>query len=418
MLLECFPPKEIRNVRAAEEKRLLVERIDAEEDEDEKEALMEELAELESRRDEWDDECQVIAPCTHNGLCPMSRHQKHHVKRNTRFGKYEMIGESDHTHNQDDDFSINETGSANNLVQVTDGDDQESEKEEEERLLQELIDQGMDRAELEEMMRLMDSFGDIDEEEDESDNEFDLEDDDKDDGFYEMNTGDAAKSKSTLAQTNVFGSAFCSFVHNFPGGTSRRKGEKFSYIVVQKRRPSTDPNEMQLPKSEDLLDDVDIVDLLSKSVHHVNGLKSELIRMSRRQNAKNDNLSEDEYNKSHHVEQLRTILDEAVRIEDMFLDSTKDELGMELLHGDDRRKGWGRLVRAPIKKKGHILIDYCSGGCTGKGSCNQNFEGLQGRIVRQKVSRGWSARVAPGCYAAARKSRWGGLWPDLSERVP
>jgi hypothetical protein len=33
------------------------------------------------------------------------------------------------------------------------------------------------------------------------------------------------------------------------------------------------------------------------------------------------------------------------------------------------------------------------------------------------VSRGWSARSAPGCYSAARKARWGGLWPDLSERV-
>ncbi len=41
----------------------------------------------------------------------------------------------------------------------------------------------------------------------------------------------------------------------------------------------------------------------------------------------------------------------------------------------------------------------------------------KGRIIRQKVSRGWSARVAPGCYAAARKARWGGFWPDLSEKV-
>ena len=43
--------------------------------------------------------------------------------------------------------------------------------------------------------------------------------------------------------------------------------------------------------------------------------------------------------------------------------------------------------------------------------------GTQGRITRQKISRGWSARAAPGCYSAARKARWGGLWPDMSERV-
>ena len=48
-----------------------------------------------------------------------------------------------------------------------------------------------------------------------------------------------------------------------------------------------------------------------------------------------------------------------------------------------------------------------AGGCSKK--C--------GQIIRQKVSRGWSARVAPGCYSAARKARWGGLWPDLNGRI-
>lgn len=88
----------------------------------------------------------------------------------------------------------------------------------------------------------------------------------------------------------------------------------------------------------------------------------------------------------------------------------------------------GRLIRAPLKRKGHVLLDYCSAGCTAGGcskkkkndwsdSSSTMNDGTQGRIVRQKVSRGWSARAAPGCYSAARKARWGGLWPDLSERV-
>ena len=53
------------------------------------------MQDLEDGRDEWEEECQVIAPCTHNGLCPMSRHQNNHVKKNTRFGKYEMASETE-----------------------------------------------------------------------------------------------------------------------------------------------------------------------------------------------------------------------------------------------------------------------------------------------------------------------------------
>ena len=93
-------------------------------------------------------------------------------------------------------------------------------------------------------------------------------------------------------------------------------------------------------------------------------------------------------------------------------------MGLELLHGEERRKGWGRLIRAPLKRKGHILLDYCSaGGCSKSCGKNGNVDDGKGRIIRQKVSRGWSARVAPGSYSAARKARWGGMWPDLSERT-
>ena len=37
-----------------------------------------------------------------------------------------------------------------------------------------------------------------------------------------------------------------------------------------------------------------------------------------------------------------------------------------------------------------------------------------GRIVRHRISRAAATRVAPGMYVAARKARWGGLWPDVS----
>ncbi|KAL3793208.1 hypothetical protein HJC23_000750 [Cyclotella cryptica] len=423
MLLECFPPREIRNVRTMEEKRSLKERLDGEESEEERDALRIALEELENGHDDWAEECQVLAPCTHNGICPMSRHQKNHVKTNTRFGKYEMASDTDNSAEMTspagrgtDDYT-----DTNNMDESDDENDHGTE-EEEERLMQELVDQGYDREELEEMMRMMASF-----EEEEDDEEDDASDsDDEFSADYDNNEGDdffevdvKARSPSTTAQTDVFGSSFCSFVHNFPGGTTRKKGEKFSYLVVQKRTPSNYLNRKSVVKGEgdDMLNDVDIVDMLAKSVYHVQGLKEELMHMAKLERNRGSTSSNDLYEKSQHVKQLRKILDKAVRIEDEFLESTKDKLGMELLHGDDRRRGWGRLIRAPIKKKGHILLDYCSGGCTGKGGCGSNVDGAHGRITRQKVSRAWSARVAPGCFAAARKARWGGLWPDISERV-
>ena len=138
---------------------------------------------------------------------------------------------------------------------------------------------------------------------------------------------------------------------------------------------------------------------------------------------------------NYHNEQGFTTLQKAAEVEGEYLDSTADSLGLELLNGDDRRRGWGRLVRAPLKRKGHVLLDYCSSGCGGgnNSTCPKRSndddanmsdddgdslpDGTKGRITRQKVSRGWSARAAPGAYSAARKARWGGLWPDLSERV-
>ncbi|KAL7519370.1 hypothetical protein ACHAWX_004137 [Stephanocyclus meneghinianus] len=417
MLLECFPPREIRNVRAMEEKRLLTDRLNLEEGEEEKNALRKALEELENGYNDWAEECQVIAPCTHNGQCPMSRHQKNHVKTNTRFGKYEMASDTD-TSDEMESLSANGTDDYSDTNHMD--ENEHGTEEEEERLMKELVDQGYDREELEEMMRLMGSLEeDDDEDEDASDSDDEFSEDDNDnEGDDFLGVDVKTRSSSTMARTDVFESSFCSFVHTFPGGTSRQKGEKFSYLVVQKRTPSYYSKEALLPKHKgNMLKNVDIVDMLAKSVHHVQGLKEELIHMSKLERRKDGKSSQDLYENSHHVKQLRQILDKAVQLENELLESTKDRLGMDLLHGDDRRRGWGRLIRAPIKKKGHILLDYCSGGCTGKGSCGSNVDGAQGRIIRQKVSRAWSARVAPGCYAAARKARWGGLWPDLSERV-
>ena len=67
----------------------------------------------------------------------------------------------------------------------------------------------------------------------------------------------------------------------------------------------------------------------------------------------------------YHKHELQDLLQRAVKVEENFLESTVDSLGLELLHIDKRRRRWGRLIRALLKKKGHVLVDYCSVGCGG-----------------------------------------------------
>jgi ribosomal protein RSM22 (predicted rRNA methylase) len=183
--------------------------------------------------------------------------------------------------------------------------------------------------------------------------------------------------------------------------------------VVQKRTADLTGEVDAKQHEDDDLKHVDIVDLLAQSVHHALKHKQEYLkkRVSR-------DFDDSDTESSYHEDRSLQILQQAVDLEDKFLDSANDDLGLELLHGDKRRKGWGRLIRAPLKRKGHILLDYCAaGGCGESCTKNSNVNDGRGRIIRQKVSRGWSARVAPGCYGAARKARWGGMWPDLSERT-
>jgi ribosomal protein RSM22 (predicted rRNA methylase) len=468
MLLECCPPPEVRMKR----KKMKVEPITSI---DEKEGidtytLNGLLTEKDSNEDDdtWPEECHVIAPCTHNGTCPMSRHQKNHIKRNARFSRYESAEPKD----QDSDDEVRDD------ARKTDEDD-----DDEEMSFQELLDEwdnmpegqkdelkimlgggdDMSDDEAKAMLEYMESM-DSDEEEDDDEGEDDDSDSDHDsdsletDGvdyeqdYYNIDEGSSKndepssnkeKNPSTMAKTDVFGSSFCSFVHTFPGGTTRRKGEKFAYLVVQKRVPVLDeslnsnknsnkhcPTTVHTENLESL-NEVDIVEMLSKSVHHAQKLKREelayRLRQRRYGGGNDDNVDvtnnielDENPTYSYHMNQSNTLLQRAVDVEDKFLESTIDKLGLELLHGDDQRRSWGRLIRAPLKKKGHVLIDYCSVGCGGGCSVSTTDDdngGTQGRITRQKISRGWSARAAPGCYSAARKARWGGLWPDISERV-
>ncbi|KAL7543146.1 hypothetical protein ACHAXR_012442 [Thalassiosira sp. AJA248-18] len=441
MLLEVCPPPELK-----ERRRRAVMAENGQVDD----KVSDELKLSLEDEDNWPEECHVIAPCTHNGTCPMSRHQRNHVKRNTRFGKYEAAGpkeeegEGEGEGNESEEQEENEASNPKGLM----GDWERMNEDEREEMKMMVGVEDLSDEEMEAMMKHIDSMEDSDDEgEADQDSDSDSDSDDEDDNeeyynvdkqFYNVHeeTNDQEKSMSTLKQTDVFDTAFCSFVHNFPGGASRKRGEKFSYLVLQKRTPDRKEDDISsnsmASERQDALD-VDVVEMLSKSVHHAQQVKEEDKQKRREQKDfyshgyHKDNAFHKAYfektDDPYHKEQSYQILQKAVEAEDKYLDSTMDKLGLEMLYGDDRRKGWGRLIRAPLKRKGHILLDYCSAGCGGgnKG-CSKNIvdgapDRTQGRITRQQVSRGWSARAAPGCHSAARKARWGGLWPDLSERV-
>jgi ribosomal protein RSM22 (predicted rRNA methylase) len=61
---------------------------------------------------------------------------------------------------------------------------------------------------------------------------------------------------------------------------------------------------------------------------------------------------------------------------------------------------WARLVRPPLKRSRHVVLDMCT---------------PQGTLERRVASKGKLAGV-PGAYRAARKGAWGGLWPNWLAR--
>ncbi|KFM28604.1 Rsm22-cox11 tandem protein 1, mitochondrial [Auxenochlorella protothecoides] len=72
---------------------------------------------------------------------------------------------------------------------------------------------------------------------------------------------------------------------------------------------------------------------------------------------------------------------------------------------------WSRVLRPPLKRGGHVVLDLCSAV----------ESGARGEAVRQTVSRLGSERAlgGRGAYRLARGLGWGDLWPaDYQDRLP
>ena len=298
-----------------------------------------------------DEECHVIAPCTHNGTCPMVRHKK-------LFNKKEDENENENLSNEDIDHGWEE--------EDVDDDDELFEEEEDLKL-------------------------NIDEED--TLEEVDLE-------HEVLNSMEESVAKHSPAskseEVDYYDSGFCSFVHGMPGGNGKR-GEKFTYLVLQKRVTG---QENIINDEQDPFHDIDIVDMLNHSMN-------ESMKDSKKKKRK---LKKERVSVKNDVE-LKKLLDEASEIERDFINSEEDLLGLELVKG--KHNSWGRIIRTPIKKKGHVLVDYCTSSQSMETEIDDEEPVETGKIIRHKVTRSHSQRGAPGMYLAARKSRWGGLWPDV-----
>lgn len=92
-------------------------------------------------------------------------------------------------------------------------------------------------------------------------------------------------------------------------------------------------------------------------------------------------------------------------------DRTEDE--ELLLH--TASKDWSRMLRAPRKRPGHVVLDVCS-AMDEKG---RYLGGKEGVLLRQIVSRSHSLHVVGGSepYKMAKSSRWGDMWPAFYQNT-
>ncbi|CAB9497645.1 37S ribosomal protein RSM22 [Seminavis robusta] len=188
----------------------------------------------------------------------------------------------------------------------------------------------------------------------------------------------------TVDHTDLLGRRFCSFVQTMSSGSHLNRGEKFSYLVAQKRVKG----QMTVVENND-------------NKEHSSSFENERLRdlLATVYESNYDPESIPDTDAVAKRQQVQNLFEDAEALKAKYLDSEEDDLGLELLQGDRNRASHGRIIQAPLKKKGHVYIDYCAN---------------PGRLMRTRVSKALDYSVAPGLFTAARKSRWGGLWPDVS----
>lgn len=194
------------------------------------------------------------------------------------------------------------------------------------------------------------------------------------DGCLDTILKDDIGSKNYIKYSST--SNICNFVHSFSSKERNSFGEKFCYLVIQKRIVGDKVKGLQQKNYEQTsaLSRINFVDLLQQ-------------RMLTRKLNKQKSLHET-----------------AFRLEKRHKRSSVDTFGHRILRLDPQLRSWGRIIRAPIKNRGHILIDHCIG------SLNNSL--VLGRVSRKTITK-TNQVILPGIFGIARKACWGGLWPNL-----
>lgn len=219
---------------------------------------------------------------------------------------------------------------------------------------------------------------------------------------------------------HAFSESYCSFVQNLPflnGDT--QSTEKFSYVVLQKRslqgdsllKSTSDSDTSTENPKQTYTDwqDINIVELLAQSLN-----LSSTPKHKHKHSYNNQNIMQKPKKEYRQLLASQTLQARATAIQEEFLDSNEDDLGLELVSGRNTQH-WGRLVRAPLKKKKHVILDYCTSCASSCGGGKGGTSGQEeGRIIRHTIGKASHGEAAgPGMYHAARRARWGGLWPDV-----
>jgi len=106
---------------------------------------------------------------------------------------------------------------------------------------------------------------------------------------------------------------------------------------------------------------------------------------------------DNEIENKNHPSPLQVLRDASKTARGKEPESVKD-VDWDIYEPTLKRKEWSRIIRTPLKRKGHILIDTCQSN---------------GNVGRSTLTRSTIPNI-PSLYSALRKTNWGGLYPALS----
>jgi ribosomal protein RSM22 (predicted rRNA methylase) len=202
---------------------------------------------------------------------------------------------------------------------------------------------------------------------------------------------------------------WCSFSQKVYSSMIRKGSEeKFSYVIIQKRLKNSRKKEGDKDKDNNSNSDSNITNNNSSlwfakppsvATHSSSGKSAK--ESSSTASAQAGDSSEF----PTPLQVLKRLVDPEVdtrgEYEDRkeILDKLVDEVDWDEYQPVLYREEWGRVLRSPIKGKGHITVDMCV---------------PSGLIVRSILSRS-GLNHFPALFIAARKTTWGGLIPVILE---